>query len=124
MKLTLAEVGQAMQAVGEYEEHSEQQLQRIQTDSRLVEPGDLFICLQGENLDGHNFAREAVHKGALAVVSERPLWDLHIEVPVLLVQSSLQALGQLAAYWRSKFQGQVLAVTGSAGQQELQELEQ
>ncbi len=122
MKLTLAEVGRAMQAVGEYEDHSEQQVQRIQTDSRLVEPGDLFVCLQGENLDGHNFARDAVHKGALGVVSEKPLWDLHIEVPVLLVQSSLQALGQLAAYWRSKFQGRVLAVTGSAGKTTVKEL--
>ncbi|MFO8031922.1 MAG: UDP-N-acetylmuramoyl-tripeptide--D-alanyl-D-alanine ligase [Desulfohalobiaceae bacterium] len=122
MKLTLAEVGQAIQAVGEYEEHSEQLVQRIQTDSRLVEPGDMFVCLQGENLDGHNFAREAVHKGAMAVVSERPLWDLHIEVPVLLVQSSLQALGQLAAYWRNKFQGRVLAVTGSAGKTTVKEL--
>ncbi|MFW6314593.1 MAG: Mur ligase family protein [Desulfohalobiaceae bacterium] len=120
--MTLAEVGRAMQAVGEYEDHSEQQVQRIQTDSRLVEPGDLFVCLQGENLDGHNFARDAVHKGALGVVSEKPLWDLHIEVPVLLVQSSLQALGQLAAYWRSKFQGRVLAVTGSAGKTTVKEL--
>ncbi|MFP4629379.1 MAG: UDP-N-acetylmuramoyl-tripeptide--D-alanyl-D-alanine ligase [Desulfohalobiaceae bacterium] len=122
MKLTLSEVGQAIQAVGEYEEHPEQEVQRIQTDSRLVEPGDLFFCLQGENLDGHNFAREAVHKGALAVVSERPLWDLHIETPVLLVQNSLQALGKLAAYWRSKFQGRVVAVTGSAGKTTVKEL--
>ncbi len=122
MKLTLAEVGQAMQAVGEYEAHTEQVVQRIQTDSRLVEPGDLFVCLQGENLDGHSFARDAVHKGALAVVAERPLWNLHIEVPVLLVQSSLQALGHLAAHWRSKFQGRVLAVTGSAGKTTVKEL--
>lgn len=122
MRLTLAETGQAMQAVGEYETYTEQVVRRIQTDSRLVEPGDMFVCLQGENLDGHNFALEAVHKGALAVVAERPLWDLHIEVPLLLVQNSLQALGMLASYWRSKFQGRVLAVTGSAGKTTVKEI--
>jgi UDP-N-acetylmuramoyl-tripeptide--D-alanyl-D-alanine ligase len=122
MKLSLAHIGQAMQAVGDYENSHELMAIRVQTDSRLVQPGDLFVCIQGECFDGHNFAREAVHKGALAVVVERPLLDLTPEVPVLLVHNSVQALADLAAYWRSQFQGIVVAVTGTAGKTSVKEL--
>jgi UDP-N-acetylmuramoyl-tripeptide--D-alanyl-D-alanine ligase len=122
MKLSLAHIGQAMQAVGDYENSQELMATRVQTDSRLVQPGDLFVCIQGDRFDGHNFAREAVHKGALAVVVERPLLELTSEVPVLLVHDSIQALADLAGYWRRQFQGLVVAVTGTAGKTSVKEL--
>ncbi len=121
MKLSLAQIGQAMKAVGDYENAQDLTATRVQTDSRLVQPGDLFVCIQGERFDGHNFAREAVHKGALAVVVERPLLDVSSDVPMLLVQDSIQALADLAGYWRRQFQGRVVAVTGSAGKTTVKE---
>ena len=122
MQLSLPQIGRAMQAVGDYEGCHDLVATRVQTDSRLVQPGDLFVCIQGERFDGHTFAREAVHKGALAVVVERPLMELTSEVPMLLVQSSLKALADLAALWRSLFSGQVVAVTGTAGKTTVKEL--
>lgn len=122
MKLSLAQIGQAMQAVGDYENSQDLMSTRVQTDSRLVQPGDLFVCILGQHFDGHNFAREAVHKGALAVVVERPLLDLSSEVPMLLVQDSIAALAALAAFWRTQFQGRVVAVTGTAGKTSVKEM--
>ncbi|MFP4427847.1 MAG: UDP-N-acetylmuramoyl-tripeptide--D-alanyl-D-alanine ligase [Desulfovermiculus sp.] len=122
MKLSLAQIGQAMQAVGDYENSQDLIATRVQTDSRVVQPGDLFVCIPGQRFDGHNFAREAVHKGALAVVVERPLLDLSSEVPMLLVQDSIAALADLAAFWRAQFQGLVIAVTGTAGKTSVKEM--
>jgi UDP-N-acetylmuramyl pentapeptide synthase len=45
-------------------------------DSRRVQPGDLFVCLRGRKDDGHRHAREAVSRGAVAIVGERPLEGL------------------------------------------------
>lgn len=54
----------------------------IETDSRKVSPGNLFICIRGYTVDGHEFAEDAVSKGAVAVISEYPL---DLEVPNLVV---------------------------------------
>ncbi|MDZ7758910.1 MAG: UDP-N-acetylmuramoyl-tripeptide--D-alanyl-D-alanine ligase [Desulfovermiculus sp.] len=122
MKLSLAQIGQAMQAVGDFENSQDVVASRVQTDSRLVQPGDVFVCITGQRFDGHNFAREAVHKGALTVVVERPLLELSSEVPMLLVQDSIQALADLAAHWRRQFQGRVVAITGTAGKTSVKEM--
>jgi UDP-N-acetylmuramoyl-tripeptide--D-alanyl-D-alanine ligase len=121
MRLTLQEIGQAMHGVGDYDAHPDLAISRIQTDSRLVEPGDLFVCIPGERFDGHSFAREAVHKGAAGVVVERPLMDLHSEVPMILVQNSIHALGHVAAECRRRFTGTVVAITGTAGKTTVKE---
>lgn len=121
MLMNLAEIGRAMQAVGNYEQYEDLWVDRIQTDSRLIKPGDLFICLPGEHFDGHQFAGEALQNGAIGVVAEKPLEDLPVDSSVLLVKNSLRALGQLAWQWRKKFQGQVIAISGSAGKTSLKE---
>ena len=115
MELSLMEVGNAVQAVGEFERFEGLTVSRIQTDSRSIQPGDLFVCITGERFDGHEFAREAVHKGAVAIIVERPLDDLKQDVPLLLVQDSISALAELAIYCRNSFTGNVVAVTGTAG---------
>ncbi|MGM0645675.1 MAG: UDP-N-acetylmuramoyl-tripeptide--D-alanyl-D-alanine ligase [Thermodesulfobacteriota bacterium] len=121
MQLTVHEVANAIGAVGDFDPQSAL-VQRVQTDSRAVQPGDLFVCLAGERFDGHNFVAEAAAKGAVAIVSQQPLFDLPSEPPVLLVPDTLQALGQLAGYWRRMFTGTVVAVTGSAGKTTTKEL--
>ena len=115
MELSLLEIGNAIQAVGDFESYEGLSVSRIQTDSRLIQPGDLFVCISGEKFDGHEFAREAVHKGAVAIIVERPLEDLKQDIPLLLVQESIGALAELAIYCRNRFTGNVVAVTGTAG---------
>jgi len=86
----------------------------IQTDSRLVRPGDLFVCIPGFRTDGHQFAREAVAKGAVALVVER---EVPVEVPKVFVRDARRAL----AFAADRFYGhptrelKLIGVTGTNG---------
>lgn len=68
----------------------------VQTDSRRVEVQDVFVCLEGEGLDGHDFALDAYRRGACAVIASRPLPEVPGECPVLLVDDTLAALHRIA----------------------------
>ena len=80
------------------------------TDNREVKPGDLFIAIKGAKVDGHDFASDAIQRGAAAVISERPIAGPHI-----LVDSVVAALARVGAHFREKFRGPVVGITGSAG---------
>lgn len=84
----------------------------IQTDSRQVAPGDLFVCLVGERFDAHDFAAEVTQAGAIALITNRLL-----DVPAaqFVVKDSRLAFGLLARAWRHRFNIKVLAVVGSNG---------
>ncbi|ADP80409.1 UDP-N-acetylmuramoyl-tripeptide--D-alanyl-D-alanine ligase [Pseudofrankia inefficax] len=79
-------------------------------DSRLVEPGALFVALPGARVDGHDFAAGAVAAGARAVLAARP-----VSVPAVLVADPAGALMALAAHVRTLTKATVLAITGSSG---------
>src|SRR5712671_2409355 len=84
-------------------------------DSRTLQPGDLFFALRGPNHDGHAYLAEVLRKGAAAVVVDREVDDAGADAPVLRVEDSLAALQSLAAWARRRWDGDVVAVTGSAG---------
>ncbi len=79
-------------------------------DTRTLKPGDLFFALRGPVHDGNEYIERALAQGAIAVIAERAA-----DGPVLVVRDSLKALGQLAAWARSQWPGDVIGVTGSAG---------
>lgn len=87
----------------------------VAQDSRLVKPGDLFIALPGTREDGAQFIGEAVSRGAVAVVSEKPVGSS--QVPFFKVSSARKALALIAAnfYGRPADQLTLLAVTGTNG---------
>ena len=93
----------------------------ITTDTRKIAAGDLFIALRGENFDGADFAADALHKGAAAVLVNGPLSasvqkDLKKEKgTVLTVPDTLKAYQEIAHAWRMKFDIPVVAITGSNG---------
>lgn len=93
----------------------------VQTDSRLLEPGELFFCIPGERFDGHDFAAQALEKGALAVVAERdvPLSERGV---ALKVDNVLAALGRLARAHRDAARAMVVGITGSSGKTTVKEL--
>ncbi len=66
----------------------------VEHDSRQVRPGALFCCVVGAHADGHDHAGEAVEKGAVALLVERPL---PLDVPQVVVASVRAAVGPLAA---------------------------
>jgi len=123
VKLSLADAATAMNALGDMSQaQGQSQIAGVKTDSRAVGHGDVFVCLAGERVDGHNFAAQAARQGALAIVAERPLPELAESCPVLMVRDSLAALGQLGACWRDRTTATVIAVTGSAGKTSVKEL--
>jgi UDP-N-acetylmuramoyl-tripeptide--D-alanyl-D-alanine ligase len=98
------------------EAQTDPQLLGVSTDTRTLQPGELFIALPGENFDGHNFVAEAIRRGAAAVVVETGRVDAtNISVPAIQVASTVEALGAIALYWRRQCPAQVVTVTGSAG---------
>jgi UDP-N-acetylmuramoyl-tripeptide--D-alanyl-D-alanine ligase len=121
MQFELQEVVMAMRALGDLEGDIATLTGRIRTDSRAVEKGDFFVCLSGDNFDGHNFAREAVQRGAAAVIAHKPLPEID-KAPVFMVRDTLSALGDLAAFARHRTGARVIAVTGSAGKTTTKEL--
>ena len=88
-------------------------------DSRTLKPGDLFIAIKGERFDGHDFVASAFERGAVAaMVARDKVATLAQEVrerPLLLVDSPLAALQQLATAVRKHWARRVVGVTGSAG---------
>jgi len=86
--------------------------QFVSTDTRTIQPGDLYVALIGDRLDGHQYIKQAIEKGACAVVISKAM---ELSVPTLLVQDTTEALGLLALFNRNKFQKDVVAVTGSSG---------
>src|SRR3954471_17324651 len=77
---------------------------RICTDSREAQAGDLFFALSGERFDGHNFLSEVAQKEVAAMVVERSKAPVvNLDCPMLLVQNTRQALGRLAARYRTDF---------------------
>ena len=84
-------------------------------DARAVTPGALFFCIPGKTADGHDFAAEAVDRGAVGLVVERRLDDL--DVPQLIVPSVRAAMGPAAAdfFGRPSDTLEIAAVTGTNG---------
>jgi len=93
----------------------------LSTDSRTIHPGEVFVALKGPNFDGHDHAVQALEKGALAVVVQRPIKDgagrRSIRVP-----DTLKALGDLAGVLRRRRPLKVVAVTGSNGKTTTKEM--
>jgi UDP-N-acetylmuramoyl-tripeptide--D-alanyl-D-alanine ligase len=84
---------------------------RVNTDSRKVARGDLFIAIRGERFDGNTYAATALQSGAAGVVVEH---DLGLDAQIVAPDGKL-ALGELAAHWRGRFSLPLIAVTGSNG---------
>jgi len=91
----------------------------VSIDTRTIGPGDLFIALTGENSDGHKFLADALSKGAVGVVVSH---KVEANCLAIRVPDTLLALGELAAFYRSKFKPIVVAVTGSVGKTTTKEM--
>ncbi|HEY0819876.1 MAG TPA: Mur ligase family protein, partial [Rhizobacter sp.] len=89
------------------------ELGRVHSDTRTLQPGDLFVALKGERFDAHDFLAQAKAAGAVAALAERGL--IEAGMPGLQVADSKQALGALAAAWRARFHLPLIAITGSNG---------
>jgi len=116
-------------------------LSGVWVDSRLIQPGGMFVALPGEHRDGHEFVGDAFARGAkVALVSQWPPGDLRggrldaqtippfpeaeqRTLPLCLrVGDTLKALQELSAFWRARFDVRVVGITGSVGKTTTKEL--
>ena len=85
-------------------------------DSRKVEENYLFIAVKGERVDGHDFIEDVFAKKALCVICEKKPDDKSNGMgPYILVESSLQALKDIAAFYRESLDIKIVGITGSVG---------
>ncbi len=91
---------------------------RVHTDTRSIEPGDLFVALKGERFDALDFLAQAQHQGAVAAICQGAAAAAklaQVGLPGWVVPDAKLALAQLATHWRAQFSLPVIAVTGSNG---------
>jgi UDP-N-acetylmuramoyl-tripeptide--D-alanyl-D-alanine ligase len=119
-RFTLAEI--AMVTAGEVVGGAlDRAITGICTDSRAVEPGNLYVALRGETHDGHRFVAQAFERGAAAALVARSA-DLAGAQALIVVDDTLHALGELAHAHRKRWGGRVIGITGSAGKTTTKEL--
>lgn len=92
----------------------------ITIDSRKVEKDFLFVAINGERFNAHQFIPDTIKKGALCVVSHEDLGDT--DFPYILVESTNQALLDIAKYYRDQFDVKVVGITGSVGKTSTKEM--
>ena len=92
----------------------------ITTDSREVQTGDLYIALQGEKVNGHQFLNHVEKSGAVAALVEKN--DKKLNIQQIEVGNPLLEIGKIANEWRSRFEIPVIGITGSNGKTSTKEL--
>ena len=91
----------------------------MQSDSRKVRSGDLFVALKGAKADGHDFAETAINHGAVAALVSRPISE---KLPSIEVEDTLRAYGEIAAGYRKLTGVKVVGITGSVGKTTTKEM--
>lgn len=98
-------------------------VERFSTDTRMLEPGDLFIALKGKTFDGQAFLPQALTRRAVGcVVASSPEIPLSPGFVVIQVEDTQWALGQIANLWRKQVPVKVVAITGSNGKTTTKEM--
>jgi UDP-N-acetylmuramoyl-tripeptide--D-alanyl-D-alanine ligase len=92
----------------------------VASDSRTLEPGELFVALRGPNFDGHQFVAAAAARGAAGAVVEAQQGTLTL--PQIVVRDAQQALESAACAWRAAFAGPLVGVAGSNGKTTAKEM--
>jgi UDP-N-acetylmuramoyl-tripeptide--D-alanyl-D-alanine ligase len=123
MMLTLAQTALATQGtlIGATADAAQTRFARVNSDSRNVQPGDLFVALKGDLFDGHDFVAQALQDGTVAAIVERGReWPPGLNL--LEVDDTLVALGHLGQAWRQQFDLPIIAVTGSNGKTSVKDM--
>ena len=131
---TIAELRDVIGAnalVGDATSLAKQRVRCINLDSRAIRRGDVFLALEGERFDGHDFVAKALSQGAVGAIVRDSFDPATLSVPrgqrqkapcILAVPDTLVAYQQLAAYHRSRFDIPLVAITGSNGKTTTKEM--
>ena len=119
--LTLENIAKACN--GSYhgsEAQANQEVQSIFTDSRKAAKGGLFVPIKGARVDAHDFINQVMEAGALATLSEKDLGETNF--PYIKVESSLQAVKDIAEFYLKQLEIPVVGITGSVGKTSTKEM--
>jgi len=109
-------------AIGGQADGADVAFARVTTDSRAIQPGDLFVALKGERFDAQDFVADALAAGAAAALVRTDFPELP-GASLIRVDDTLAALGRLAAHWRTVgFAGRMAGITGSSGKTSVKEM--
>lgn len=89
-------------------------IKKIEMDSRLIEQGDLFICIKGFTVDGHHFVDEAIKNGAVVIIAEK---ELNVSVPTIIVSNTSKTLSVIAGtfFQHPTNNMRLIGITGTNG---------
>ena len=119
--LTLRNITRACQGTYHGEESLlDREVAGVTIDSRKVEKDFLFVAINGERFNAHQFIPDTIEKGALCVVSHEDLGDT--DYPYILVEATGQALLDIAKLYRDSFDVKVVGITGSVGKTSTKEM--
>ncbi len=91
----------------------------INTDSRALQEGELFLALKGPNFDGHRFIEQVIELGCGAIIVDH---QCDTDIPQIIVSDTHKALGVIAAYVKEKVAPKTVAITGSSGKTTVKEM--
>lgn len=97
----------------------------VSNNSKEMKKGFLYVAIKGQNYDGHDFVQDAINNGASAVMIEDSNLGNYldkIDKPIIVVEDTVKAFGQLAMIWRLKLSAKVISITGSNGKTTTKEI--
>ncbi|MEJ2103919.1 MAG: UDP-N-acetylmuramoyl-tripeptide--D-alanyl-D-alanine ligase, partial [Ignavibacteriaceae bacterium] len=100
-----------------YEPDKFKSIYHVTIDSKNIKKNSLFIAIQGNRFDGHDFVKEAFNNGVSAVVINKRYLSRYddVNIPLITVNNTKLALGSIAKIWRSKLNTKIIGITGSTG---------
>ena len=119
--MTLSDITRLFGKPAEQIQYSDESLvQGVCIDSRQAKPRQLFVAIRGESFDGHNFIKQAVEQGAIAVLCSQSISG--VNVPQWVVPDTIAALATMATFYRQQHKCPVIALTGSNGKTTVKEM--
>ena len=124
MPAGMMSLSEAAAALGARFSGPDADFESVASDSRALRGRELFVALQGERFDGHEFVAAAIERGAAAAMVNAGSAPAQARgaLPLLLVDDTRLALGRLSAHWRRRFSIPLVAVTGSNGKTTVKEM--
>ena len=122
-KITLTDIFNMPSAVI-YNPDNYKPVNSVSIDTRTMKKNAMYVAIKGEKYDGHKFVKEAVKKGASAVVisNKKKKEFSKLKIPYIAVDNTTKAYGYLANVWRHKLDARVIGLTGSNGKTSTKEM--
>ncbi len=122
MTTMMMRLSDAALAIGAPAPTSDVTFTAVSTDSRSIQPGELFVAIAGERFDGHGYVADVLARGAAGALVSDSFAQAHPDLPLLAVPDTRQGFAALAAAWRRRFAIPVIGVVGSNGKTTAKEM--